>query len=111
MHMKALACSFMAILVTGGCLIQHDRFHPSTWWRSIRNSRATAFHYLGVMPAMLLSAPASSEDKVSHTVRFAFGAGVDPPPQTPFQERFRVPPLPTSGMAPTGAGARLPAKP
>src|SRR5258706_16201088 len=90
MHMKALACSFMAILVTGGCLIQLDRFHPSTWWRSIRNSRATAFHYLGVMPAMLLSASASSEDKVSHTVRFAFGAAVDPRHPAAFEERFCV---------------------
>src|SRR5882757_3533744 len=69
-HMNALACSFMAMLMTGGCLIQLDRFHPTTWWDSIRNSRATAFHYLGVMPAMLLNAPASSEDDVSAAVRF-----------------------------------------
>ena len=40
-------------------MIQLDRFHPSTWWHSLRTSRATAFHYLGVMPAMLLNAPAS----------------------------------------------------
>jgi acyl-CoA synthetase (AMP-forming)/AMP-acid ligase II len=53
-HMNALAVSFMAMLETRGCLIQLDRFHPSTWWQSLRASRATAFHYLGVMPAMLL---------------------------------------------------------
>ena len=46
-HMNALAVSFMAMLMTGGCLIQLDRFHPSTWWRSLRASRATIFHYLG----------------------------------------------------------------
>jgi acyl-coenzyme A synthetase/AMP-(fatty) acid ligase len=104
-HMNALACSFMAMLMKGGCLIQLDRFHPSTWWRSIRTSRATAFHYLGVMPAMLLSAPVSSEDDVSANVRFAFGAGVDPRHQAPFEERFRVPLIEAWAMTETGAGA------
>ena len=50
-HMNALGVSFMAMLMTGGCLVQLDRFHPSTWWHSLRTGRATAFHYLGVMPA------------------------------------------------------------
>ena len=63
--MNALAVSFMVMLMTGGCLVQLDRFHPSTWWQSIRTSRATAFHYLGVMPAMLLNAPATDRDDLS----------------------------------------------
>ena len=61
-HMNALAVSFMAMLMTGGCLIQLDRFHPTTWWQSLRTSRATVFHYLGVMPAMLLKAPPAPQD-------------------------------------------------
>ena len=104
-HMNAFAVSFMAMLMTGGCLIQLDQFHPSTWWRSIRYSRATAFHYLGVMPAMLLNAPASREDNVVGTVRFAFGAGVDPRHQTAFEARFGVPLIEASAMTETGAGA------
>jgi acyl-CoA synthetase (AMP-forming)/AMP-acid ligase II/acetyl-CoA acetyltransferase len=104
-HMNALACSFMAMLTTGGCLIQLDRFHPSTWWQSIRASRATAFHYLGVMPAMLLNAPASAADDVSATVRFAFGAGVDPRHQAAFEARFGVPLIEAWAMTETGAGA------
>jgi acyl-CoA synthetase (AMP-forming)/AMP-acid ligase II len=104
-HMNALACSFMAMLMTGGCLIQLDRFHPSTWWRSIRASRATAFHYLGVMPAMLLNAPAASEDDVAGAVRFAFGAGVDPRHQAAFEARFGVPLIEAWAMTETGAGA------
>jgi len=104
-HMNALACSFMAMLMTGGCLIQLDRFHPSTWWHSIRTSRATAFHYLGVMPAMLLNAPASSEDNVAAAVRFAFGAGVDPRHQAAFEARFGVPLIEAWAMTETGAGA------
>jgi acyl-CoA synthetase (AMP-forming)/AMP-acid ligase II/acetyl-CoA acetyltransferase len=104
-HMNALACSFMAMLMTGGCLIQLDRFHPSTWWRSIRTSRATAFHYLGVMPAMLLNSPPSSEDNLAATVRFAFGAGVDPRHHAAFENRFGVRLIEAWAMTETGAGA------
>jgi acyl-coenzyme A synthetase/AMP-(fatty) acid ligase/acetyl-CoA acetyltransferase len=104
-HMNALACSFMAMLMTGGCLIQLDRFHPSTWWRSIRSSRATAFHYLGVMPAMLLNAPPSDEDNMAASVRFAFGAGVDPRHHAAFENRFGVRLIEAWAMTETGAGA------
>jgi acyl-CoA synthetase (AMP-forming)/AMP-acid ligase II len=76
-HMNAFACSAMCMLLTGVCLVLLDRFHPGTWWRSVRDSRATIVHYLGVMPAMLLSAPESPDDR-RHDVRFGFGAGVNP---------------------------------
>jgi acyl-coenzyme A synthetase/AMP-(fatty) acid ligase len=103
--MNALAVSFMAMLMAGGCLIQLDRFHPSTWWRSLRTSRATAFHYLGVMPAMLLKAPASEQDNCAGVLRFGFGAGVDPRHQAAFESRFGVPLIEAWAMTETGAGA------
>jgi len=104
-HMNALAVSFMAMLMTGGCLIQLDRFHPSTWWHSLRTSRASAFHYLGVMPAMLLKAPPSSADRVQGALRFGFGAGVDPKHHAAFEARFGVPLIEAWAMTETGAGA------
>ena len=104
-HMNALACSFMVMLMTGGCLVPLDRFHPSTWWQSIRDSRATAFHYLGVMPAMLLNAPATEHDDLSGAVRFGFGAGVDPRHHAAFEARFKVPLIEAWAMTETGAGA------
>jgi acyl-coenzyme A synthetase/AMP-(fatty) acid ligase len=104
-HMNALACSFMAMLQIGGCLIQLDRFHPSTWWRSIRASRATAFHYLGVMPALLLNASPSAHDNLAGAVRFGFGAGSDPRHQLAFEARFGVPLIEAWAMTETGAGA------
>src|SRR5690606_22110286 len=58
-HMNAMATSTMTMIMSGGCLIVLDRFHPKTWWDSVRNSRATIVHYLGVMPPMLMGAPAS----------------------------------------------------
>ena len=104
-HMNALAVSFMAMLMSGGCLIQLDRFHPTTWWHSLRASRASAFHYLGVMPAMLLAAPPDSSDDVEGALRFGFGAGVDPRHHAAFEARFGVPLIEAWAMTETGAGA------
>jgi acyl-CoA synthetase (AMP-forming)/AMP-acid ligase II len=75
-HMNAMAYSAMAMVMTGGCLVQLDRFHPGSWWDSVRASGATVAHYLGVMPAMLLGALPCADDR-RHAVRFGFGAGVD----------------------------------
>jgi acyl-CoA synthetase (AMP-forming)/AMP-acid ligase II len=103
-HMNAMAYSAMAMVVTGGCLIQLDRFHPRTWWDSVRASKATVVHYLGVMPAMLLSAQINADDS-KHKVRFGFGAGVDKRQHAAFESRFGFPLLEAWAMTETGAGA------
>jgi acyl-CoA synthetase (AMP-forming)/AMP-acid ligase II len=103
-HMNALAFSSMAAILSGGAIVQLDRFHPDTWWQSVRESGATIAHYLGVMPAMLLQAPASDQDR-QHSLRFGFGAGVDPRHHAVFEERFGVPLLEAWAMTETGAGA------
>ena len=104
-HMNALACSFMAAVQTGGCLIQLDRFHPRSWWESVRSSRATIMHYLGVMPAMLLNTPESAEDNFEDQIKFAFGAGCDPRHHARFEQRFGVKLIEAWAMTETGAGA------
>lgn len=101
-HMNALACSFLVMLKVGGCLVQLDRFHPSSWWESVRASRATCFHYLGVMPAMLLRAPPGDLDAVGRQLRFGFGAGVDPRHHAAFEARFGVPLIEAWAMTETG---------
>lgn len=103
-HMNAMAFSTMVVLLTGGCLIPLDRFHPKTWWTSVRESNATIVHYLGVMPPMLLGAPASNSDR-AHAVRFGFGAGVSPRLHAGFESRFGFPLLEAWAMTETGAGA------
>ncbi len=103
-HMNAMAYSAMAMVLTGGCLVVLDRFHPGTWWDSVRTSRATVVHYLGVMPSMLMKAPAQSQD-TQHQVRFGFGAGVDKALHAPFEARFGFPLLEAWAMTETGAGA------
>ena len=103
-HMNALATSMMAMMTIGGCLIMLDRFHPRSWWQSVRESGATCVHYLGVMPAMLIGAEPSPSDR-DHAVRFGFGAGVDTRIHDLFEERFGFPLLEAWAMTETGSGA------
>ena len=103
-HVNAMAFSTMVVLVAGGCLVQLDRFHPKSWWSSVRESRATIIHYLGVMPAMLLVAPVSKADR-AHSVRWGFGAGVDKKNHALFEGRFGFPLVEAWAMTETGAAA------
>lgn len=106
MHMNALAFSTVCMILSGGCLVLLDRFHPRQWWASVQAARATIVHYLGVMPALLLAAPASPDDR-RHAVRFGFGAGVNPRHHAAFEARFGFPLLEAWAMTETGAGAVL----
>ena len=101
-HMNALAFSTMAALMTGGALVQLDRFHPQTWWASVQDSAATVVHYLGVMPAMLLGAKPHATD-TAHQVRFGFGAGVGGEQHAAFESRFGFPLIEAWAMTETGA--------
>jgi acyl-CoA synthetase (AMP-forming)/AMP-acid ligase II len=103
-HMNAMACSTMGMVMTGGCIIPLDRFHPRSWWDSVRESQATIVHYLGVMPSMLLAAAPAPND-TAHHVRFGFGAGVDRRHHAAFEARFGFPLLEAWAMTETGNGA------
>lgn len=103
-HMNAMAFSTMAMILTGGAIVQLDRFHPSGWWDAVRESAASIVHYLGVMPSMLLGAPPDPRDR-AHRVRFGFGAGVDRRHHGAFEQRFGFPLLEAWAMTETGAGA------
>ena len=105
-HMNALACSVIATITAGSCLTVLDRFHPRTWWQSVKASRATIVHYLGVMPPMLMGPPEHPDD-AKHEVRFGFGAGVPKPLHAPFEARFGFPLIEAWAMTETGAGAAI----
>ena len=89
-HMNAL-CSMMAMIMSGGCIIQLDRFRASRWWETVRESGATCLHYLGVIPAILLNQPDKADDNIGQQVKFGFGAGVDPKHLQRFEDRFGFP--------------------
>lgn len=103
-HMNAMAYSLMAMIAVGGCLTVLDRFHPRSWWASVRAAQATCLHYLGVMPSMLMGADPAPSD-LDHAVRFGFGAGVDPKLHAAFETRFGFPLVEAWAMTETGAGA------
>ena len=102
-HINAGVFSFMAALMTGGCVILPDRFHPHSWWRELADSRATIAHYLGVIPGMLMKLEPTPEDR-AHGLRFMLGAGVEPEIHGAFEERFGAPLLELWGMTETGGG-------
>ena len=102
-HMNALACSTMAMIAVGGALIVLDRFRPDTWWKNVRDARATVVHYLGVMPAMLMNTPVTGVE-TDNDVRFGFGAGVDKKLHGPFENRFGFPLIEGWAMTETGNG-------
>lgn len=103
-HMNALAVSSTAMILSAGCIVQLDRFHPRTWWRDVAESRATIAHYLGVMPAVLLSLP---EQPRTHGVRFGYGANANPKDHAAFEARFGFPLIEAWAMTETGGGALI----
>jgi len=103
-HMNALGCTAVGMILTGGAVVPLDRFHARRWWRTVKDSGATVVHYLGVMPAVLLQLPTEAAE-TAHSVRFGFGAGVDPRHQESFEQRFGFPLIEAWAMTETGAGA------
>ena len=101
-HTNALTWTMMAMMMNGGCIIQLDRFHPSSWWETVRESQATIIHYLGVMPAMLMGRAANEMDHHGN-IKFGFGAGVEPDLHGKFEERFGFPLIEGWSMTETGA--------
>ena len=103
-HMNALCTSFPAMMMCGGCVIQVDRFHPRSWWRTVREERATIVHCLGVMTAILLTLPEAEDEEFSQQIKFCFGPGSDPKHQGVFEKRFGVPLIEAWAMTESGSG-------
>ena len=105
-HVNAIGHSFMGMLGSGGAQVIIDRFHPRSWWQTAIETKATCFHYLGVMPAILLELPGSPVDR-AHGLRFGVGGGVHPEHHARFEQRFGVPLLEGWAMTETGAAGLL----
>lgn len=105
-HVNAMGNSFMGMLAAGGAQVIVDRFHPRSWIAMARETGATCFHYLGVMPAMLMALPGSEDDR-RHGMRFGLGGGAHPEHHRPFEQRFGVPLLEGWTMTETGGALLL----
>ena len=100
-HVNAGINTIAMALIKGVCLIVPDRFHAESWWDDLAATRATAFHYLGIIPPILMKAAPSPRD-TSHGLRFGLGAGLDPTLHRAFEQRFGVPMVEVWGMSETG---------
>jgi acyl-CoA synthetase (AMP-forming)/AMP-acid ligase II len=100
-HMNAQAVTATCCILTANCLIMPERFSPTRWWRDVVATRATAIHYLGVVPPLLLNQPPCPEEK-AHGVKFGLGAGVEPELHGAFERRFGFPLVEVWGMTETG---------
>ena len=105
-HVNAMGNSFMGMLASGGAQVIVDRFHPRSWWDMAIETGATCFHYLGVMPAILLAIAPSEKDRV-HNLRFGVGGGVHPDHHGAFEARFSVPLLEGWAMTESGGACLL----
>jgi crotonobetaine/carnitine-CoA ligase len=100
-HANATVIAMNAMIRTANCLILPDRFHAGDWWGDLIHTGATAVHYLGIIPPILLKAAPSARDR-QHRVRFGFGAGVAPELHAAFESRFGFPLVEGWGMTETG---------
>lgn len=105
-HVNAMGNSFMGMLASGGAQVIVDRFHPRSWWDMAIETGATCFHYLGVMPAILLAIAPSDKDR-AHGLRFGVGGGVHPDHHGAFEARFGVPLLEGWAMTESGGACLL----
>ena len=100
-HINCGLTTLATMCLTDNCLVLPDRFHASTWWEDCVRSRATAIHYLGIMPPALFKQPPSPWER-QHTVRFGLGAGCDPSLHPQVEARFGFPFVEVWGMTETG---------
>ncbi len=101
-HMNALCTSTMGMIMSGGCVIQLDRFHAGSWWETVRAAKATCAHFLGVMPAILLNLPDAPADDLRKQVKFGLCSGTDPKHHDKFEKRFGFPLIEGWAMTETG---------
>ncbi len=96
-HVNAGILSFYAVLLTGNCQIQAERFSVNNFWYHIRFSKATIFHYLGVMAPILLKKKKNKIESKNY-LRVGIGAGIEPNLHSAFEERFKIPMVELWGM-------------
>lgn len=101
-HMNALACTVGGMLAAGGTIVALDRFHPGRWWQTMADCGATLVHGLGVIPAILLQLPETTDDR-RHIAKALFSPGVEAGLKSAFETRFGLPILEGWAMTETGS--------
>ncbi|SIN92575.1 AMP-binding protein [Vannielia litorea] len=96
-HVNAGVLTFLGVMLAGGTLIQPPRFSGSRFWEDCAQTRATVFHYLGVVISVLMADKSAGPERLG-ALRAGFGAGVEPALHTGFEARFGIPLVELWGM-------------
>lgn len=99
-HMNVSVFTLTTLMSKANCLIMQDRFRASQWWQDVVATKATCFHYLGIIPPLLVKAPECPEEK-QHHIRYGYGAGIEPTVRDAFEARFGVQLVEAWGMTET----------
>ena len=91
-------------LASGSRLVVLDRFHPSSFWSKIIEHGVTWFYCLGMMPKLLLNAPAPARPD---TLRSVCASAIPPELHRDLEARWDVPWFEAFGMTETGSDIRL----
>ncbi|MFY0632676.1 MAG: AMP-binding protein [Vannielia sp.] len=96
-HVNAGVLTFFGVMIVGAALIQPSRFSASRFWEDCAQTRATVFHYLGVVISVLMADKVADRSRLG-TLRAGLGAGVEPALHLGFEERFGIPLVELWGM-------------
>ena len=80
----------VSCMLSGITLCLGKKFSTSRFWSEVRDSKSTAFVYVGETARYLLANPPSENDK-KHNVKVMFGNGMRPDVWHRFVERFGIP--------------------
>jgi crotonobetaine/carnitine-CoA ligase len=101
------ALLFLFALETGGPMVTMRRFSVSRFWDVVRKHDVTEILGIASIPALLLKAPPSPEDR-QHKVKRALQVAVSPTLQREMQERWGFPWVENYGISEGGMVARMP---
>ncbi|TCP54236.1 crotonobetaine/carnitine-CoA ligase [Tamaricihabitans halophyticus] len=82
--------NLVGALHTGAKLVVLDRFHPRSFWESVRRHRVTFFYCLGVMPTLLLKTEPSGQER-DNLVRYIACSALPTDRHRELEERFGAP--------------------
>ena len=95
-HTTAAVLGLGCSLAAGSCFVIGRHFSLHSFWKEVRESRATAFQYVGETCRYLLTAPTELDPVTGlgldkrHDVRLIFGNGLRPDVWEKFKDRFGI---------------------
>jgi crotonobetaine/carnitine-CoA ligase len=93
-------------LLAGAELVVLDGFHPTSFWKKIRQHHVSYFYCLGAMPTLLLRMEPDPADR-QHQVRAVQCSAIPPALHAALESRWGVPWYEAFGMTETGADLRV----